>query len=168
MVVVMQIKEALFEAFREDHAMMGRALYDLRSKLDAGDIAGARTIADKIDRESGAHIVFEEEDFYPALRAFLSTDEIDGMYTDHADGYDLIREILQTGSSPEISKDSQTDFIKRVEKMEAHVSTCGELFGAMGGLSQTEQERLMERLKYWRRKAPTWTSHISGSPTPGL
>lgn len=164
----MQIKEALFEAFRKDHAQMGRALFDLRSKLDAGDFDEARVIAAKIDRETGAHIVFEEEDFYPALRAFLSRREIDEMYKDHADGYDLIRKILRTENNAEISSELQADLVKRVEKMESHVSACGELFGAMGGLTQSQQEHLMERLRYWRRVAPTWTKHISGKLIPGL
>lgn len=163
----MQIKETLFEAFREDHAQLGRALYDLRNKLDAADFDGARAIAAKIDRETGAHIVFEEEDFYPALAAFLSADEIDEMYKDHVDGYNMIRDILNTEHDNEISSDSQTDLVKRVEKLESHVSACGELFGAMGGLSQNQQKHLMERLEYWRRTAPTWTKHISGSSVPG-
>ncbi len=45
--------------------------------------------------------------------------------------------------------------------MARHVSECGELFGAMGGLPPEEQAALLATLEAWRAKAPRW-SEISG------
>lgn len=162
----MQIKEKLFEAFREDHAQLGRGLYDLRTKLAAGDVDGARGAASQLDRTAGAHIAFEESEFYPALEPFLSKVEVGAMYQKHADGLLLINEIL---SSPEGAPLPDTmELIGRVDALEEHVAECGELFGAMGGLNEDELRHLWRRLQFWRRKAPSWRDFAGPTPIPAL
>ena len=152
----MHVNNTLFNAFHEDHAALGRALHDLRNALAADDFPTAKKIAEKLEFEAGAHIAFEEIDFYPALGPFLSDTELEGMYAEHADGLTLIRDIRNARPAL-ISAAAQKDFIKRTEALEAHVSECGELFGAMGGLSAMEQDALKERLDYWRLQAPSWS-----------
>lgn len=153
----MQIKDALFEAFRQDHALLGRGLFALRGALVAGDLKRTKEAVEKLDREAGAHIAFEERDFYPALKPFLSQAEIDDMYRDHARGFALISELEKATKSELLDPVQQSALIAQIEDMETHVSECGELFGAMGGLSQQEQKLLLERLNYWRQQAPRWT-----------
>ncbi|MEO1240446.1 MAG: hemerythrin domain-containing protein [Pseudomonadota bacterium] len=164
----MGIKDALFEAFREDHATLGRGLFDLRTMLAAGEIEDIRKAAERLDRDVGAHIAFEEREFYPALKPFLSQEEIDDMYQDHAEGLLLICEILNSTDAELAAPSRQAALTARIEKMEAHVSECGELFGAMGGLSADEQKALLEKLKEWRKRAPRWTDFAETPPTPGL
>ena len=152
-----EIKAQLFAAFREDHAVFGRGLYDLGQNLRARDLAGAIAAADALDQTSGAHIAFEEHDFYPALAAFLSTEEVDELYSDHAKASRIIPDV-KTLSDQALQDDAtRSQLIARVEAMQHHVSECGELFGALGGLSPRQHEQLLERLSMWRKKAPRWT-----------
>ncbi len=55
----------LLEAFQQDHVMLGRGFNELSCCLRAGDPAGACAAARRLYEEAGAHIGFEEEDFYP-------------------------------------------------------------------------------------------------------
>ena len=155
-----QVKQTLFDAFRQDHATLGRGLHRLRERLVAGDLAGIREAADRLDREAGAHIAFEEEDFYPALERFLSRSEIEDMYREHADGAALVRQ-AKTIERDTFSPEQQSSLIRRVDAMEEHVSECGELFGAMGGLTPAEQDALFARLRTWRDQRPTWSDYAA-------
>ena len=151
------IKSRLFDAFREDHALLGRALHELAMRLRAGDAPGVRRAAAQLDAAGGSHIAFEEADFYPALAPFLSSDEIDEMYQQHAAGQALLARLQQLGEA-ELDDATVTDaLLERVQAMEGHVSECGELFGAMGGLDDAAMRELLERLQHWRRRAPRWS-----------
>ena len=165
---VTQIKEDLFNAFREDHAALGRMLYDLRTKVTANDITAAQALAKRLDQEAGAHIAFEEADFYPALRPFLSDQEVDEMYKEHAEGLAMVQHILDLDGSDKLDQRNRNLLIKKIEALETHVSDCGELFGAMGGLSPARLQELWERLNYWREKAPRWAEIGEKVLTPGL
>jgi hypothetical protein len=154
---LMQIRRSLHKAFREDHAMFGRSLHELRTALADGDFAAARTVASRIDREAGAHIAFEEADFYPALKAILPRSEVAGMYRDHSEGYRLLRDLMELDADEELSEDARRDLVERVENMQAHVSECGELFGALGRLSDEQNHRLLDSLQKWRDIAPSWS-----------
>ncbi|MEL7491932.1 MAG: hemerythrin domain-containing protein [Pseudomonadota bacterium] len=163
-----QIKEALFQAFRDDHATLGRGLYDLRLAIDGKNASLAKTIAERINNECGPHIAFEEKDFYPALDPFLSADEVTALYEAHDDGYELLASVLNIDDGEPITEERRGALMASIEKMEAHVADCGELFGAMGGLSTAEQRELLARLEGWRRQAPQWTDLRTQTPTPGL
>jgi hypothetical protein len=152
-------KAELFEAFRADHAMLGRGFHILRERLAAGDIDGARQQARRIDTEAGAHIAFEEQDFYPALKRLLDEEEVAGMYREHDDGLSLILELSAAKDSASVEADTLRALLDRVGAMEVHVSECGELFGAMGGLSDQEITALLERLNFWRSQAPSWSDY---------
>lgn len=159
--------EALFEAFREDHALFGHALYQIAERLRASDGAGARAEAEALNRTAGAHIAFEEHDFYPSLAPFLDADEIERLYEEHAEGRQAIVEVIALDPDRDLDPSQRDRLLKGIEQMEAHVSECGELFGAMGGLTADKQEHLLERLKYWRRKNPSWTELPEDTrPTP--
>jgi len=80
----------LFAAFGEDHAILGRGFFDLAQSLRANDLEQARAAAARLDRAAGAHIAFEEENFYPALGAFLDADELQRMYDEHRVGTSMM------------------------------------------------------------------------------
>jgi len=151
------INNELFDAFRQDHAVLGHGLHQLRSYVVAEDIPRLKTAAQDLDKAAGGHIAFEEEDFYPALKAFLSDDEVEEMYADHARGAETLTIIAALDSDAALQATQQQQLLARIDEMEEHVSECGELFGAMGGLDEAGKANLMDRLTYWRERAPTWT-----------
>lgn len=152
----MQINHPLFDEFHKDHAVLGRLLYELRVAISDRDIGEARRIADQLDRAAGAHIAFEERAFYPALAPVLGQDEIDRMLREHQLGPVLIQDIFQLAEDPK-HEATLKSAVDALETLEAHVSECGDLFGAMGALSDDEQKRLLKQLKDWRERAPRWT-----------
>ncbi|MBO6700376.1 MAG: hemerythrin domain-containing protein [Rhizobiales bacterium] len=155
--IMTNIKQRLFEAFRKDHAILGRGLYDMEMAISGGDAARAKALADQLDWDVGAHIAFEEYDFYPALKVFLSKAEVEKMYAEHADGARTLADVVALNADAPISTDVKDRLLSGVREMEHHVSECGELFGALGGVSEEEMESLYARLESWRRKAPRWS-----------
>lgn len=151
------IKQRLFEAFRKDHATLGRGLYDLEMAIAKGDNPQAKALADQLDRQAGAHIAFEEADFYPALKAFLSASEVEDMYAEHADGARTLADVVTLDATTPMTSADKERMLEGVREMEHHVSECGELFGALGGISEDEMEALYARLQEWRQKAPRWS-----------
>lgn len=151
------IKTQLFDAFREDHAVLGRGLHKLRTALADGDIAGAKAAACALDRSAGAHIAFEEEHFYPALAAFLSPEEVDTMYDEHQDGARLLDAIAALGEGASADEADTANLIAAVDRMASHVSECGQLFGALGGLPEEAMDDLYKHLIALRERAPEWS-----------
>lgn len=159
-----KINHQLFNYFRDDHAVLGRGLHDLRSFVMADDIGGLKTAAQNLDQAAGGHIAFEEQDFYPALEAFLSADEVADMYAEHAHGANTLSYIAKLDPKSDLSSAQKQNILKRIDEMEHHVSECGELFGALGGLDEASKDDLMERLLYWRKSAPRWTEFANTRP----
>jgi hypothetical protein len=164
-----QIKKKLFDAFQADHADLGKGLYGLRLALSNGDPHGARRAALFIDTNAGAHIAFEEFDFYPALKSRLSESEVAAMFLEHAEGIELISEIANASDSTLSSPHKIAQLLKQIDTLDHHVADCGDLFGAMGGLSESDYKNLLAKLEYWRRQAPRWSeipemvsAHMSG------
>ncbi|MGP1354363.1 MAG: hemerythrin domain-containing protein [Parasphingopyxis sp.] len=153
------INHGLFDAFRADHAVLGRGLHALRTTLAAGDAAGAKATARDVDKAVGAHIAFEEENFYPALAAFLSQEEVEAMYAEHAEGAQILGRIDALDPDETIPAAELEALIAGVERMEYHVSECGQLFGALGGLDEAVMDSLLSDLERWRQRAPSWSSY---------
>ncbi|MCB1739866.1 MAG: hypothetical protein KDK91_05820 [Gammaproteobacteria bacterium] len=151
-----QINERLFEAFRVDHATLGRHLHELAVSLRVADMGGARVHARRIDRECGAHIVFEEIDFYPALERFLEPEEVQSLYRDHASALRVIEGLCYARDEAQLQALDRRELLHRVEAMQVHVAECGELFGVMGGLSTDEKRSQLMKLQQWRERAPAW------------
>ena len=153
-----EIKQRLFDAFKADHTLLGSGFHTLATCLRDDDIAGAKAIAAKIGIEAGPHITFEEEAFYPALKRFLGQDDLDAMYLEHNNGRALLETVLRLDESVELTEARKQTLLAEVNKFETHVSECGELFGAMGGLSDTDLQHLLEKLISYRLQAPNWLS----------
>lgn len=152
------IKQTLFKTFYDDHAVLGGGFHELRQAIAINDVHKAQEVAKKIDRESGAHIAFEENDFYPALDPFLSPDEVTAMYELHDKGHALLVSIINSDEKKSFSRQQQSHFIETVKAMEHHISACGKLFDVIGLLPQTQQKDMLNYLEEWRQKAPRWTT----------
>ena len=149
----------LFDAFREDHAILGRGFQDIATCLRSGDIDGARETAARMDMEAGAHIVFEEEHFYPALSRFLDSAEIDEMYAEHETGRSVIEALLAMDDGAMPDAGARAALLAQAETMAHHIAECGTLFGAMGGLASEEQDALHDALMRLREMVPRWSQY---------
>ena len=146
----------LLQALRDDHAMLAAGLHELNTRLRASDYLGARDVAQRVDIESGAHIAFEEMDFYPALAPFLADKEIDQMYQDHVRGEMLIQRIASLDVDSNLTAQERNDMLQQLQKIQVHVSECGEVFSALGNLAADEKCVFLESLRHWREVAPRW------------
>ncbi len=156
-------KPDLFEAFREDHVLLGRGFHDLSVGLRAGDVGGAVAAARRLNQEAGAHIAFEETDFYPVLAGLLGEEAVRRFHDEHTQGCDTVRAILEAAADGELDEVLHARLLTQSERMESHIAECGDLFGAMGRIPQEQQAALLTRLLEWRHRRPRWTDFVAGS-----
>ena len=149
-----QVFPQLLEAFQEDHARLGRDFNQLSCCLRAGDGVGAGAAARKLNREAGAHICFEEEDFYPALVPLLGKAVVRRMLQEHCCGFDVIRTLLDRSSDLPLPRDLSERLLVQSEVMEGHIAECGELFTALGEIPLAQQQALYDKLINWRQQQP--------------
>lgn len=147
----------LLRAFREDHARLGRGFHELSESLRTGDAVRARAVAASLDRQAGAHIAFEERDFYPLLAAELGREAVDRMMDDHMRGLGVVHEALALPEGGYIPGETRDRLLHDSETMETHIAECGELFSAMSRISLELQDALYRRLSSWRERRPRWT-----------
>ena len=152
-----QHKNQLFDAFREDHAELGKGFFELSQSLRADDLDRALAIARELDAKAGAHIGFEEHHFYPRLRPLLGDNDVDRMVAEHEIGLKVIKTLKSLAAEDELSADTRAQLLQDAEAMSTHIAECGELFGAIGRLDAAEQQSLLEELRSWRRKRPCWS-----------
>jgi hypothetical protein len=155
----------LFEAFRQDHAVLGRGLHEISKHLRGGDLRAAKACGERVDREAGAHIAFEEQFFYPTLRRLLGDADADRLYREHGQGLSVIKALAALPEGATLSEAEGRMMLQNTELMEAHVAECGELFGAMGRIPLSEQTALHRELLALRAKAPRWTEFAARSAT---
>lgn len=148
-------KPELLRAFQEDHAILGRGFSELSRCLRAGDAARACAVARRLNDQAGAHIAFEEQDFYPALVPVLGEDAVRRMREEHDFGFAAIRTLLQRPADVPLDRDLTERLLEHSEAMEDHIAECGELFAAMGRLAPDVLEALYRKLLEWRHKRPS-------------
>ena len=146
-----QVLPKLLEAFEQDHVMLGRGFNQLSCCLRAGDPAGACAAARQLCEEAGAHIGFEEEDFYPALVPLLGEETVRRMRQEHCCGFDVICTLLGRGPDLPLHPDLGERLLAQSEVMEEHIAECGELFAAVRDIPPAKQQALYDRLIEWRR-----------------
>ncbi|NIO43320.1 MAG: hypothetical protein GTO41_26110 [Burkholderiales bacterium] len=149
----------LFEAFRADHATLGMGFHELSAALRNNDLAMARKVVERLDTDAGAHIAFEEENFYKVLEPLVGAAEVEKMYREHEKGCEVMRTVVQSATLSEAERNA---LLKKSEAMEEHIAECGDLFAAMGRLTAEEQEDLYQHLLAWRELAPRWTDFVAG------
>lgn len=147
----------LLAAFRQDHAALGRGLREVSEHLRSGALRAAKSCAEHIDREAGAHIAFEEQFFYPALRRLIGDAEVDRLYREHARGLSVISVLVALRDAVTPGEAERRAMLQDLELMENHVAECGELFGTMGRIPVEDQKALYQELLALREKAPRWT-----------
>ncbi len=151
-------RSELLQAFREDHAVLGRGVYEISLHLRSGDFAEAKAAAERVDREAGAHIALEETFFYPVLRRLLGTATVDRLYHEHGEGLAVIKALAALPAGVRPGAAERDRLLRQVELMEAHVAECGEMFGGIGRIAPEEQARLYRALLDLRRQGPRWSA----------
>ncbi len=159
---VQQSKDNLFTCFREDHKVLGSGFHQLSVHLRTGDTAGACAVARHLDEAAGAHIAFEETEFYPRLAPLFGQDEADRMREEHQEGLAVIHALVNQPPAEPLDRGTSDRLLEQSEAMEAHIAGCGELFEAMGRIPAEEQHVLHEKLLAWRQRQPTWTGFAAG------
>ena len=149
----------LIRAFGEDHAILGHGFHRISTALRAGALGEARRLALELDARAGAHIVFEEEHFYPCLRSILGTSDVDRLYREHDDGLDVLRRLEALEGGADLPVPQRAALLAKSEAMERHIAECGELFEAIGRIPPTEQAALFYHLTRLRREEPGWTAY---------
>jgi hypothetical protein len=155
---VQQSKDNLFTCFREDHKVLGSGFHQLSSHLRAGNAAAACAVAHHLDEAAGAHIAFEETEFYPRLAPLFGQDEADRMRKEHQQGLAVIQALVQQPPAEPLDRGTCDRLLEDSEAMESHIAGCGELFEAMGRIPAEEQRVLHQKLLAWRERQPKWTS----------
>jgi hypothetical protein len=128
---VEQILPKLLEAFQQDHVLLGRGFNEMSCCLRAGDPAGAYAAARRLYEEAGAHIGFEEQDFYPALVQLVGEEAVRRMYQEHCCGFDAIHTLLSLDPDLPLPHELGDRLLAQTEAMEDHIAECGELFAAL-------------------------------------
>ena len=147
------IRTTLIDEFMVDHRALAEGLRRLIAAIQSGDGQVARVEADRIDRNSGAHIAFEEADLYPAIGAERS------MYDDHREGLALLEAIQET--TGEIPPSRTPGLIEDAEGMLEHMEDCGVMLYRVRTLTPLMQSQLEDRLLSWREESPRWTEYAS-------
>jgi hypothetical protein len=151
----------LFDAFRKDHAVLGRGLYEVALALRGNDFETARNAAGRLDREAGPHMAFEEQHFYPALRRLLGNAVVDRLYAEHGVGLAAINRLRSLPKGGRVVEAERAKLLENLELMQEHVSECGELFGALGRISPEDQEKLLDALLALRKQGSLWSELAS-------
>ena len=147
----MDVFAQLLEAFRHDHAMLGRGFNELSCSLRAGDAAGACAAARGLQDVAGAHIGFEEEEYYPALVPLLGEETVRRMRQEHCCALDVICTLLQRGLDLPLPSGLAARLLAQSELMEEHIADCGELFSALRSIPAGKQQELYDKLIQWRQ-----------------
>lgn len=154
----------LFGAFTEDHAFLGKSFNELSEALRDANLDAAGVVARRLDQFAGAHIAFEEENFYPALARLLGENEVKRMRSEHRDGLDVVGHLCDRPPGGVLSDAARRQLLEKSERMETHIAECGELFEAMGRLSPGEQDTLYAHLVEWRLRRPSWRQYAMSAP----
>ena len=160
-----QSKDNLFTCFREDHKVLGAGFHQLSTHLRAGDTAEACEVARHLDKAAGAHIAFEESEFYPRLAPLFGRDEADRMRDEHRQGLSVIDALVHHAAAEPLDRETCDRLLEQSEAMETHIAECAELFEAMGRIPVDERRVLYQKLIAWRQRHPTWTGFAAERDT---
>lgn len=150
--------DPLVAAFEEDHRVLTRGLYELRRLAEAGEWAAAATHAGELDRAVGAHIEFEEKNFYPMLRRFLGAEFIGQLYREHEQGRQALKalEALEDDRAPDPAQ--RAAVLEQLEIATSHALSCGTLVSHLETLGPAQRAEMLTALEACHQQACSWTS----------
>src|SRR5271165_257583 len=99
----------------------------------------------------GAHIGFEEAEFYPTLVPLLGEATVRRMRQEHCCGLDVVCTLLRRNPDLPLPPVLSARLLAQSEVMEEHIAECGDLFTALRDLPAFRQQELYEKLMAWRQ-----------------
>ena len=150
------IRDEIEQAFLEDHRQLIGGLTRIADALAAGDLDAAVRAADDVDRKVGPHMLFEEEEYYPRLRARLGSEFVERLYHEHDEGREGVAWLL-AGDATRLDGRMRAEIAAKVGTALEHALSCGSLLSHLDDFDEAEQRRLLERLKALRNRSVRWT-----------
>jgi hypothetical protein len=147
----------LAAAFVEDHRRFVRGLRDVLEALRSAELGRARQLAEALDRDVGAHILFEEEHFYPLLEGRLGSGRVERLFDEHERGRRAVARLLSLSEDARLEPEELGQLVDDLEVALQHAVGCGSMLSTTEGLSEGEQRVLVEHLLAARERAPRWT-----------
>lgn len=144
----------LNSAFVEDHRTLIRGYRDAKEAVEKHDLATARTIAERLDQEAGAHIEFEERCLYPIVAAARGNEYASKLYHEHKGTLQTLVE-LQAASSMDDA--ARLRWLGGLQEGLEHAATCGTLLSHLETLPVERQKELLERLRSLRTEKRRWS-----------
>ena len=155
-----RMADALRVAFQRDHQRLMRGLQALRGAVQAGEHERAAEISERLDREVGPHIEFEESVYYPSLMPVLGRRFVERLYGEHAAGQRLLREVIGGGG---LSAQRRDRLLRRIDAVMEHALSCGTLLSHLDRLTPQRRGEFYRQLEDCRRRGQRWTQ-LRNSP----
>ncbi len=152
----------VLEEFRQDHRQVRDSLLEIAERLEKGDVLAARALLDRINRLTGPHFRFEEENLYPALKVFLG-EYVDQLVGEHDGAIGAARTLVTLLASDTLTPDQGKAAASAARALLVHVSNCDGLAILGERLSPAELSRLGEAMTLSRKAAVTlldWAEKI--------
>ncbi|HVS14754.1 MAG TPA: hemerythrin domain-containing protein [Thermoanaerobaculia bacterium] len=151
-------RQELIAAFEEDHRRMTRGIERLRELVAAGGVREAVASAQRLDVDAGGHIEFEEEVFYPFLRARLGDEAVDRFYREHAAGQRAVEQIRRLDPRAELTAERRAELQRDLQTARDHALSCGTLVSHLENLGAPDLAAMRAELERARRTGRRWTS----------
>jgi hypothetical protein len=147
-------RQALERAFLEDHRRLTGGLSQL---LQDGALRQAVELADKLDREVGAHIAFEQHVYYPALRQHLGDEFIDQLLREHEVGQSALKSLLAHGGDLPLEPAERERLKGQIEVALDHARSCGTLWSHLRALDDPQLAQMHAHLRRHRSRGRRWS-----------
>lgn len=144
-------------AFLEDHQRLMQGLTALLRAIESADLEPAIRLARELDQDSGPHMAFEEEVFYPRIAETRGQAFVDRLLAEHAVGQRAINALIERSPKRPLTDDERLQLTKDVNLALGHALSCGTLLSEIR-LSEPEREGgEVERLEELRRRGGRWS-----------
>lgn len=155
----MELKSSskVVEEFVADHRRMTRRLAELLATVRRGDLKTAVDEADRIDREAGPHIEFEERVLYPEVgkaRGAALEEKLRAEHETIRGGLLRLKQLKdQDARNPQVRDELEKTFETAIE----HAEHCGTLISHLEVLPPQRKQAALNRLEEFRRAGRRWT-----------
>jgi hypothetical protein len=147
----------LVEEFANDHRRLTRGLAELLSTIRRGDLEAAVAIGDRIDRQAGGHIQFEESVLYPAVGKAQGRAYEEKLLSEHEVARRGLMRLAGLRDDELHDARVKAELIDAFSTAEQHAESCGTLISHLELLPVEEQKTALAQLQQCRREAPRWT-----------
>lgn len=150
------------DAFLSDHQSLVRGLSRILEALREGEDDRAVIEADALDRTVGAHMEFEETVFYPELAKTMEAEEMQGLYSEHRVGKQVLLSLIQGSPATPLFTAERDQLIGEIDAILDHAVACGGLLHHLESLEPEQNERLLASLLEIRERKSRWTAGDAG------